>query len=208
MSSAGSALPLPDRAKRARAERRTAHAVLRDGEAGETGRDVMSTKAAARKASKRARREQEVILGPAVAAGTSTGVRRGPPVAPSSGLLSGSVVNDEWQTVRRSWCDLHDAFPLRPHPCAPNYSGTCARTPTERCLTWAGRKWPRCSRATGASGCGCPSTTTVSARTTCTPSASRTWCTGRSATATAARTRGRPYGLSASCHAELRVSEG
>jgi hypothetical protein len=168
----------------------------------------MSTKAAARKASKRARREQEVILGPAVAAGTSTGVRRGPPVAPSSGLLSGSVVNDEWQTVRRSWCDLHDAFPLRPHPCAPNYSGTCARTPTERCLTWAGRKWPRCSRATGASGCGCPSTTTVSARTTCTPSASRTWCTGRSATATAARTRGRPYGLSASCHAELRVSEG
>ena len=78
----------------------------------------MSAKAAARKASKRARREQEVILGPAVAAGT--GVRRGPPVAPSSGLLSGSVVNDEWQTVRRSWFDLH-AIHLRPHPCASHY---------------------------------------------------------------------------------------
>ena len=98
----------------------------------------MSAKAAARKASKRARREQEVILGPAVAAGTSTGVRRGPPVAPSSGLLSGSLVNDEWQTVRRSWYDLHDAFPLRPHPCAPNCSGTCARN-TYRALPNVGR---------------------------------------------------------------------
>ena len=72
---------------------------------GRPRRDNMSAKAAARKASKRARREQEVVMGPAVAAGT--GVRRGPPVAPTSGLLSGSVVNDEWQTVRRSWCDLH-----------------------------------------------------------------------------------------------------
>ena len=70
----------------------------------------MSAKAAARKASKRARREQEVILGPAVAAGTSTGVRRGPPVAPSSGLLSGSLVNDEWQTVRRSWAQVAEVF--------------------------------------------------------------------------------------------------
>ena len=78
----------------------------------------MSAKAAARKASKRARREQEVIMGPAVPAGT--GVRRGPPVAPTSGLLSGSVVNDEWQTVRRSWFDLH-AIQLRPHPCSSNF---------------------------------------------------------------------------------------
>ena len=70
----------------------------------------MSAKAAARKASKRARREQEVILGHAVAAGTSTGVRRGPPVAPSSGLLSGSLVNDEWQTVRRSWAQVAEVF--------------------------------------------------------------------------------------------------
>ena len=81
-------------------------------------RQAMSAKAAARKASKRARREQEVIMGPAVPAGT--GVRRGPPVAPTSGLLSGSVVNDEWQTVRRSWFDLH-AIQLRPHPCSSNF---------------------------------------------------------------------------------------
>ena len=65
----------------------------------------MSAKAAARKASKRARKEQEVVMDPACAAGTA--VRRGPPVAPTSGLLSGSLVNDEWQTVRRSWFDLH-----------------------------------------------------------------------------------------------------
>lgn len=86
-------------------------------------------------------------------------------------------------------------------PAHPTSAVSYARTPTERCLTWAGRKWPRCSRATGASGCGCPSITTVSARTTCTPSASRMWSTDRPATAT--RTRGHL----ASCRAELQVSE-
>lgn len=55
----------------------------------------MSAKAA-RKALKRARKEQEEDL--------DAPVRRGPPVAPTSGLLCGTVVNDEWQTVRRSWC--------------------------------------------------------------------------------------------------------
>lgn len=60
-----------------------------------------------------------------------------------------------------------------------------ARTPTrERCLTWAGRKWPRCSQTTGASGCGCRSTTTASAQTTYIPSASRKWSTNKTATAT------------------------
>jgi len=31
-------------------------------------------------------------------------------VAPTSGLLSGSVVNDEWQTVRRSWSQVAEVF--------------------------------------------------------------------------------------------------
>ena len=60
----------------------------------------MSSKKEARKAKKRARAADEVELLPARAAGT--GERRGPPVAPTSGRLSGTVVNDEWQTLRRS----------------------------------------------------------------------------------------------------------
>ena len=116
------------------ARKRTSRQALCWESLGRPRRDNMSAKAAARKASKRARREQEVVMGPAVAAGT--GVRRGPPVAPTSGLLSGSVVNDEWQTVRRSWCDLHALQP-RPHPCSyhPTAAVCHARAPTERCLT-------------------------------------------------------------------------
>jgi len=46
---------------------------------------------------KRRRDDGEVDL---LAAGRST---RGPPVATTSGRLSGSVANDEWQTCRSSW---------------------------------------------------------------------------------------------------------
>ena len=68
----------------------------------------MSSKKEARKAKKRARAADEVELEPARAAGT--GVRRGPPVAPTSGRLSGTVVNDEWQTLRRSWAQVAELF--------------------------------------------------------------------------------------------------
>ena len=68
----------------------------------------MSSKKEARKAKKRARAADEVELLPARAAGT--GERRGPPVAPTSGRLSGTVVNDEWQTLRRSWAQVAELF--------------------------------------------------------------------------------------------------
>ena len=35
---------------------------------------------------------------------------KGPPVATTSGRLSGSVSNDEWQTTRRTWASIADFF--------------------------------------------------------------------------------------------------
>lgn len=65
----------------------------------------MLSKKEARKAKKRARAEEEHdLLQPAGS------VRRGPPVAPTSGRLSGTVVNDEWQTLRRSWAQVAELF--------------------------------------------------------------------------------------------------
>lgn len=87
----------------------------------------MSSKKEARKAKKRARAADEVELEPARAAGT--GVRRGPPVAPTSGRLSGTVVNDEWQTLRRSWAqvaELFDAYRSKRVWMPFYYDGACA----------------------------------------------------------------------------------
>ena len=72
---------------------------------------------------KRQRNEEEEDLGHA------TAVRRGPPTAPTSGRLSGSVVNDEWQTVRRSWAQvaaLFESYKARRVWMPFYYDGACA----------------------------------------------------------------------------------
>ena len=55
---------------------------------------------------------------------------RGPPVATTSGRLSGSVPNDEWQTTRSSWAAVADLFVAWRHKriwMPFYYDGECAR---------------------------------------------------------------------------------
>ena len=90
---------------------------------------------AMRKAAKRKRGEEEQD--------PLATVRRGPPCAPTSGRLSGSVVNDEWQTVRRSWqqvAHLFDAYRAKRiwSDALPRQTSFCAHTAARAAVAMAG----------------------------------------------------------------------
>lgn len=93
---------------------------------------------------------------------------RGPPVATTSGRLSGTVVNDEWQTTRESWAAVAHLFERwRQKRCVPPLD---PRTHIHSsCLLTHAHLSPSV-------GSGCLSTTTVLAPITCARSALKT-CT-------------------------------